>query len=313
MSHLHTYLGNYPKARQTGWSNHTQGVTHDNNNWYFTQWDALWMFPVTHDLNKKITSADPARGIRKVGIPDDLMELGYNHFGDFDYYGGYGGHLFIPIYIRKNEQAAKKYGARIAIFWAANLRYIDSFPLIYINHDDRKLTPQIQAGWCAVDPRNGDILTSESVISTSSPILTYRIDPASLLTGKVSGHFVSWTNLSKINPLDHMQGGTFNENGSRLYLIHGYWEDCDEHKCGIKVFDTKNGKLIDQSQNGVEPFNYEFHGSPIPCQEPEGITYWDLDSGRAPGIKGQLHALMIENDAFSDDDLYFKHYKTVIN
>ena len=46
-------------------------------------------------------------------------------------------------------------------------------------------------------------------------------------------------------------------------------------------------------------------------EEPEGIDIWDLDSGIAPGINGQIHVIMIDNvPDLHNDDLYFKHYTT---
>jgi hypothetical protein len=73
---------------------------------------------------------------------------------------------------------------------------------------------------------------------------------------------------------------------------------------------------VQRSTNGSGHFNYEFHPTcsfPIyNCEEPEGITIWDLDDGRAPGIRGQLHVLLLRNEHFSDDDVYLKHYTGTI-
>ena len=50
--------------------------------------------------------------------------------------------------------------------------------------------------------------------------------------------------------------------------------------------------------------------SSIPTdEEPEGLTYWDLDGRKVPGIEGQLHAILLDNDTWSDDDVYLKHYR----
>ena len=88
------YLGNYPNARHSGWSEELQGVTHDDGNWYFTQKGALWKFPVSHDLNERVTEANPAKGILRTRIPTVLRDHGYNHFGDLDHHRG---HLFVPV------------------------------------------------------------------------------------------------------------------------------------------------------------------------------------------------------------------------
>jgi hypothetical protein len=66
-----------------------------------------------------------------------------------------------------------------------------------------------------------------------------------------------------------------------------------------------------ESSNGHGPFNYEYSPTnPIVGglnEEPEGLTLWDLDDGRAPNIHGQLHVLLLDNDD-SADEVYIKHY-----
>jgi hypothetical protein len=45
-------------------------------------------------------------------------------------------------------------------------------------------------------------------------------------------------------------------------------------------------------------------------EEPEGLTFWDLDAdGRAPGLRGQLHVVLLDNDLVTADDVYVKHYR----
>jgi len=41
----HTFLGDYPKDREPGWSADLQGVTHDEANWFISQTKELWNFP----------------------------------------------------------------------------------------------------------------------------------------------------------------------------------------------------------------------------------------------------------------------------
>jgi hypothetical protein len=84
---------------------------------------------------------------------------------------------------------------------------------------------------------------------------------------------------------------------------------------GIHVFDLSTGTRIQRSTNGYGYFNYEFHPGLPSSEEPEGITIWDLDDGRAPGIRGQLHVLLLDNDDPSydePDDVYMKHYTHTI-
>jgi hypothetical protein len=156
----------------------------------------------------------------------------------------------------------------------------------------------------------------------------YTIDRSALVQGKSDflDPEVNYTTLTyetgtKV-ALDIMQGGEFSDDGF-LYLIHGYGSDIGEgYGYGIKVFDITTWKLVVASTNegGTGGFKYEFHPTTWDTwkyQEPEGLTYWDLDKDtRAPHIQGQLHAIMLDNDYVEpdapgnvDDELYFKHYR----
>jgi hypothetical protein len=46
-------------------------------------------------------------------------------------------------------------------------------------------------------------------------------------------------------------------------------------------------------------------------EELEGIDIWDLDSGISPGIGGQIHLIMLDNDSgiLDGDDIYLKHFR----
>jgi len=132
-----------------------------------------------------------------------------------------------------------------------------------------------------------------------------------------------------------MQGGVFSPLGD-LYMSNGDAENPSNDipfgsgvipgvRGGIHVFRApQDGKLrlITESQNGSGSFNFEYHpggdtaGLGGSHEEPEGIDWWDRDrSPSSPGITGELHAILLDNDGFfesgdsgDDDDLIFKHY-----
>src|SRR4030095_2699791 len=91
---------------------------------------------------------------------------------------------------------------------------------------------------------------------------------------------------------------------------------------GVHVFETRPGsgtecgggdpctiaQRVERSHNGSGGFAYEFNTTNL--EEPEGLTFWDLDAdGRAPGLRGQLHVVLLDNDITNDDDAYVKHYR----
>ena len=126
-----------------------------------------------------------------------------------------------------------------------------------------------------------------------------------------------------------MQGGTFSPDGL-LYLINRYFDKGVEgfldaaleaitpgdtevthfnvHTGGISVFSVDEFKYMGKShQRGA----FRFHWNPSweVAEEPEGMTFWDLDADRrAPRIRGQVHALLLDNDLLTDD-VYIKHYR----
>ncbi|MCZ6777014.1 MAG: hypothetical protein O7D34_11220, partial [Ignavibacteria bacterium] len=113
--------------------------------------------------------------------------------------------------------------------------------------------------------------------------------------------------------LHYMQGGVFSSSGDLLYLVSGYHTDTDKDREGVHVFDTHDMQSwirVEHSTNGNGYFNYEFHPGWSRYEEPEGITILDLDDRRAPGILGQLHVLLLDNEIY--DDVYLKHYTGTI-
>lgn len=296
------YLGNYPKDRNTGWSVNMQGVTHDEDNWYFTQTDKLWKFPVGHDLNQEVHGADPARGILQVSMPAVMRNLGYNHFGDFDCaihqlpYQPKKRFLMIATEGEKNDH---KIDPAIAVFRGEDLSFIGHFTI----------PNQTQFPWCAYNPANKLLY---AYLTDEGRLRAYRPDFIKLFQGEVGFSLVTSYVLKDIrgNRLDfpHPQGGCFTPDGQVFFAMNGYYKDTDRDACGIHVFDT-NFRRMAHSTNGYGTFNYEFHPGWSAYEEPEGLTYWDRNDGRSPQIRGCLHAIMNDQNWPSDDTFYFKHYE----
>jgi hypothetical protein len=291
------YLGNFPKHRQSGWSNNLQGVASDVHAWFFTQEKALWKFPISHDLNEKVTGAELGRGILKVGIPQPLIDKTFDHFGDLDHYLGY---LFIPVEGDGEEKV-------VAVFKASNLAHVASAPLILSN--GRR---QPRAGWVAIHPVSGLLYTSDNTIDGDRPIFIYKFDLEQLKQGKFKlehrdSLFLRDKDGHKMGIKPYLQGGVFSSDGNTLFLSNGKYATPQEDS-GLWLFDARTGKkLMKSAQSGG--FEYTFH-TKSKLEEPEGITFVDLDQRKAPGIPGgQLHAILLDNDAGSADEFYFKHYR----
>jgi hypothetical protein len=333
-THVYEYLGNYPYDHpgdgawhgEAGYTEDLNGVAHDDDNWYFTQTTSIWKIPLEADLEDDFNGAGPERGVLKVHMPEELSSCDirpkagsdgeettmgyYNHFGDL-YYDKVSDMLFIPVE-GKGCDGHPSPAPMIAVFKASDLS-LYTYAYLYT---------QTKAGWCAINPLDGKLYTSNTDIKADDPMKQYTIYREAL--GKQSDDFLGSVTPVKLYSEDGgpitlsnwMQGGEFSNDGM-LYLIHGG----DGSDGGIKVFDTSTWRLVAKSTNeeGDGGFKFEFHPGWDDYQEPEGVTYWDLTGDpRVPEdntkmANSQLHVIMLDTDYWEgsnwEDDLFFKHYK----
>jgi hypothetical protein len=299
------YLGNHPTQRDLEWTEELQGIAHDRGNWFITRDISIYRIPVAHDLDDPICrepQADPpgictefVDGVSGKYIWEYPEMDDYNHFGDLDYYE-YGGRGYVLIPVTGGVSPA------IAVFSSGDT-------LDYVGKTD--LHGQTGAGWCAIDS-HGYVYSSNN---HPWALFKYSLDWAalpSLVTMELDGLVDLLDENGAPLQLHHMQGGAFTGSGNLLYTVSGF---LDEHydNDGINVFDTRTWTRVRRSSTRDMPFTYEFHPGWDEYQEPEGLTIWDLNDGRAPGVSGTLHVLMLDNDEpFSGDDAYIKHYTEVI-
>ncbi len=296
------YLGNYPDEANPGWHENVQGLAHDEAYWYITQTQAVWKIPVSHPLGVK-ASANPDTRLVTLAQIGDLATAGCNHFGDPDHFVHNGnGYLLIPV-----EGCSG--GPAIAVFESAVFGQGSSLGYVGRAHLDAQGD---KAGWVAVDPA-GAVYSSPG---DTTRILRYTLAwtqlPGQVLleyNGDIHLYDESGAPLTLIT----MQGGEFSESGGLLYLVSGFWDDHYTND-GLNVLDTGTWQRVRRSSVADMPFKYEFHpGRLANEEEPEGLTVWNLDDGRAPGIRGTLHVLLLDNDVTNPDDVYIKHYTEVIS
>ncbi len=263
----HTYLGNRPDERQDDWTDECQGVTHDRDHWYITQKGAVWRVPIGKDLRDHFQHG--IDGVRRRSIP----VAGYDHFGDPDFRNGT---LYIPL------EGKRRFlfwtwdrVPRIAAFRGTDLQFLWSRPL----------PRQQKAGWCAIDS-SGILYSSNGRVTPrtergAGPLFRYRLDGSNLtFIDRVILRDEAGTPVV----LDSMQGGSFADD-RHLYISCGYYED-PHPSWGIHLFDLEAERRVTRSTNGSGSFNYEFHPGGSTDEEPEGLTWWDLDDRNAPGIRG---------------------------
>ena len=310
------FFGAHPDNEEPFYSVDAQGLTHDESNWFITQLQDLWKIPVEYDLGEQgVATSDP--GVLHVHISDaPLGQLGYKHFGDPDHHKGY---VLVPVGFQDEQPNG------ILLFKGADLSYVG-----------RALLPTgvEDGGWVAVDTA-GYIYTSPDNLTS---IQRYSLDWDSVKS-EPQGFTLSLTLESDIEVVDEngaplnlglMAGGVFSPSGDLAYIVtggmcldcpHGVDIDVDwmkEH-AGIHVFDTRSQpwRRIQKSTNGSGYFNYKFEPGLLGgCDEPEGITMWDLDevpnANASMRGRGQLHVFMLDNDGAEDDDVSLYHYLNTI-
>lgn len=309
------FLGHYPVA-ETNWSHNVQGVAHDDNYWYITNTEVIWKIPVSTDLR---TVAFDSPGVRVKTLSEYQIQgdlIGYHHIGDpvvFRFEGT--DYLIVPV---ENADATCTSGppGAAAIFRCSDLSYVSHAAFPGQCND---------AGWVAVDSQ-GVLVSSRqhigappgSPISAQDGLYFFTFNwPLLHTSGIASMTFLRQQQV--LNPsggiveMRTMQGGEFSPDGSLLYLVSGFHDDSNTvaDQEGIHVVSTSTWQRVAHSTRGFGHFDFYYDPGAIAAGEPEGLTVWDLDNGRAPGIRGQLHVMRLDNDAFHDD-IAFKHYTSII-
>lgn len=319
------YLNNrnpYPLG-ETDWSNDVQGVAHDDDHWYITNTEVFWKVPVGQDL---ATFTTTTLGVERREFSDYPDLAGYDHFGDPDVFR-YSGtdYLLLPI---ENHDAALP-GA-IAV-----IRCADLSPVTYFALPDPPPSLPAQAndaGWIAVRG-DGKLFTSKQHVGPNpsqghSGLRVYSLNWQMLHESAVADvdfevEITPHNEQGDILEMRTMQGGQFAPGDKLLYIISGFLDDTNEvaDQEGIHVLETAGYTRVQHSTRGYGYFDYYYDpGFGFPCclnpecctaEEPEGLVIWDLDDGRAPGITGQLHVLVSDND-IDAGDVDFKHYSRSI-
>lgn len=289
----------HPGGGTPGWSEVVQGVAHDADHWYFSQEHQLWRFPVTHDLDDDVDD----KPFKRTGIPAELsrmfgmLRVGYDHFGDLDFFDG---RLHVPL---EGMQPP------LLCLFTTNLAPQRFAPL----------THQHSAPWCAVNPRNGLLYSSNfhDAGGAAEPLrlYVYKPHPTAISTRTMfqgtplEGTFETFDlpfvgsfqlrdeSGNDLWGVRRIQGGAFSPGG-HLYLVS------DRPAGGLMGFDLSTGRRTLHKPVEYSPGFDEY-------EELEGITVWDLEAGRAPGIHGQLHLVMLDNDSdlTGTDDIYLKHFE----
>jgi hypothetical protein len=301
--------------RDIGGGTGIQGIAHIKNHWIIITQYSLWKIPVGIDLKAgNLLSKTGVKKIEIVGV-NELDSKGYHHFGDADCFTYKNKeYIFVPL-----TKGSSGNGPGVAVF-DVNLTFLDYFEFPNISDG---------GGWCAISP--GDSCLYASVNHPNS-LYKYKIDWEKLRTKKklrvTFKNDFDLKNITGGSKLRHMQGGVFSPSGDFLYVTcgilrcanFGWWYSGEIWPTdGMHVFKTNYAGTewqeveasINTERGQTGCFNYSFHNSDCALQEPEGIDFWDLDDGKAPHIRGQLHvSVAFHPGLWGDEKASFKHYRS---
>lgn len=307
------YNGAFPGDEETVYSgecsNNLQGITHDDDNWFFSMTEELWKIPVQCDL-RNVNDSSQYPGVLHVYLSSiqPLAQLGYYHIGDMSYFeaGGQG-------YVLAAVEAHAPQPHAIVVFRADNLQYVCRAEIPGFS----------DLGWVAVDPDGVLHVSHDFDTSIKRFYADWSQLPVSLPVLEMPQVTLTREDGTPFNT-GHAQGGVFSPSGEMFYFLSGIHDQHDPEE-GISVFVVDNLSLtwrcVKRSHQGddYQPFWYHIDPGSPDYEEPEGITIWDLDDGRAPGISGQLHVGMLDNDSwcdggyYDDDDVTIYHYRNKIH
>jgi hypothetical protein len=288
--------GDWPDHAITYYSEDIQGIDHSDDYWFIsnivgtiTERGRIRKFPVGSNLTNPVISA-------VVFVEDTpLLGMGVEEFKELDTYKNpFNNQWYVVCGVGGSTGGIA--------FFDENLTLVGLVPF----------AGRSEVGWCAVDAQ-GRILNGEN---RTNFLTRYTANWQAIAAGNAP----TLTPESQINLLDesglpltmiHFQGGEFTPEGDKLYIVTGYSDDTNDVH-GIHVFDARNssGPFQRLRRSTISPslFQYQFNPSgSLTGEEPEGLTFWDLNDGRAPGISGELHVLVLDNNIF-DHQFWLKHY-----
>lgn len=240
------------------------GLTQDHGHWYFTQGNHLLKVPLSQDLATFGTLNPP--GTTQIEIPNLLARRGYERFGDLDHYRGY-------IFVALQGDGRVKSRPVIAVFNSSTMQLETTFSM---------KRWQKSIGFCAINPSDGWLYTSESVNSSKFAKFQIRIT-GDKITIKPGPSTLIKDQQGKPLVINEVRSGTFSKTGRYLFLVNGAGRAAPANlrNRGVWSFNHRTGRLMRKKIIG---------GST--GQKIGGITYGDV-AGKAPGIdNGPLHLII---------------------
>ena len=250
---------------------------------------------------------DSDRDFRHVPIPRELQD-DFNHMGD-------------PACLRRPDTGEEYVMVPLEASGNALPRAAIFKPVatnedpVFVNSDEFFISQDGSAAWVAFDSGTSDEVWTSGSNLPEGGIQIYKIFWPNIEHGLF--FYEQGPNATRPGPtlrnkrekpldIRVTQGGVFSGDGSLFFLSNGFPCAESEDGKGIWVFD-RNGIYAGESGNDYGPFNFKFNDCPD-RQEPEGMDWFPTSDSITPGISGQLHVVLLNNETFGNDTVSLKHY-----
>lgn len=265
----------YPREVAVEHSEEIQGAASTSTSWYFTHNNdpTLVQVPLTADLEDHgVWDAAVTSG-----MPSVLDALGYNHFGDPDEHLG---NVYVPVE-GGAVGAIAQFDLNVGFRGYATL----SGP---------------KAPWVAVDPTTGLLYTSAFCDVAEVDVYTMQFAADGTLTGLTLNDRRALYDPNGVGlTVQAIQGGAFSDHGNLYLVSDARGSTCASGTAGVYGFE---GATMRKEVWFDVPYDTG------DGEELEGIDIREVTTAGVPGITGQLHVVMLDNDWPDTDDFYFKHY-----
>jgi hypothetical protein len=267
-----SFVSDWPSNDAHSWTEELQGITHDAANWYLVSRMHLMRFALTDDLhnNPNLWLPNPwPTTWAHMGAPTFARQM-----------------VYVPLESNGGTATRAAFG-----LFDTNLQPLGTVTV----PAPTSTIPDEQSGgdacpWMAYNPKDGLFYSSGF-----NPSWLYAYD---IQVNPVRATFVKAVRIldtvGYLQTLTRIQGGVFSDTG-RLYLVS------DDSTGSILTVDPVTGKVLGSTYVEHHPGFPEY-------EELQGLTIFDGDTAAAPGIVGQVHVMLLDND-LGDDDWYLKHYR----
>jgi hypothetical protein len=272
----------YPYNDAHYWTEELQGATQNGSNWFMASRTNLMRFPITSDLHYYPTA--------NVYNP---WSYWWGHMGS-PTYGWNNGTVVVPL---EPDWAHNGHASRSAFgIFDTSLNGLATptvpYPPAGSGIPDEQAGESSSNPWIAYNPQDQRYYSSGY-----NPTWLYAYDiwysPYNVAFNHAVQILDDWGNPIQLHDV---AGGAFSPSG-KLYLALDDHSNSDWGQ--IVVIDVNNGRVH-------RTYWIERHRYLIGPEEMEGLTFWN-SNGTAPGINGQMHLVLLDNDG-GQDDWYYKHY-----